>query len=165
MHYLMFSSNLMVRRAATEAFCNMSVNEDFLKLLRDGEKLRLWLAFVEDWDPSVDDNKEKFLTARAALGTLAGASNDEDVVKAMVVEDCGRTIRHVLEVANEELLHRLLVVISEMLSHESAKDVANYLAQQNLIPALSVTTKFNNPALHEILVSIVETMTSLLSST
>lgn len=153
----------MVRRAATETFCNMSQHEEFLKILRDGEKLRLWLAFVEEWDPSVDDNKEKFMTARASLGTLAGAACDEDVVNTLMKEDCGRTILHVLQIANEELVHRVLVLISQLLAHECAKQVANYLAQYNIIPSLSVVTRLKNPEFREILSSIVETMTSLLS--
>lgn len=163
-HYLMFSSNLMVRRAATEAFCNLSQHDDFLKILQDREKLRLWLALIEDWDPAGEDKTEKFLTARAALGTLAVAAGDEKVALALVQEDCGKTIQQVLRQEHEELIHRVLVLINQLLSHEeSSVQIANHLAQFNIIPALSVAAKFKNPEFGELLSSIVEVMTYLLS--
>lgn len=190
MHYLMFSSHLMVRRAATEAFCNLAQHEEFLKILRDKEKLRLWLALVEDWEnddggeqsASEDkDRHEKFLTARAAMGTLAMACMDEQVTLTVVTEDGARSIVHALQQRQLDLIHRTLVCILHMLSHvpegqsttsqqDVATHVAQYLAQNNVIPALSQATQSmqnqaNGAELEELMRSIAETMSSLLKDT
>jgi hypothetical protein len=47
-HYLMFSNHNMVRRAATEALCNLASHEEVLGLLRS-DKIKLWLGFCEDF--------------------------------------------------------------------------------------------------------------------
>ena len=160
-HYLIFSEHTMVRRAATEALCNMGGHESVLRFLRAPESLRLWLGLSEEYDKEVrgleveeegegeletieeeeeeveevvsegvlrlgsvertptseptskasTDQKqtrrkqlsdplyiqsltvqsEPYKTARAALGTLAGAVGDEQVVAALHAEGCAST--------------------------------------------------------------------------
>ena len=65
-HYLMFSDHLAVRRAATENLCNLSSNDTLLKLLRNPENVKLWVAFAEDWNN--EENSEAIPTALAASG-------------------------------------------------------------------------------------------------
>jgi hypothetical protein len=79
--YAQFSSHLMVRRAATEAMCNMVYHEKLVKHLcsNDGEKLRLWLAFAQD-------EANDFETARAAAGGLAMMVSHPELAKLVLKE-------------------------------------------------------------------------------
>lgn len=114
-HYLMFSDNLMVRRAASEVFCNMPTHDKLLQLLRQKEKVRLWLAFCEDWN-NENDAECALATARACAGTLACAAGDPRTTAAMIGENCAASIVALLESANAELVHRALVMLDTMLS-------------------------------------------------
>lgn len=67
-HYLMFSDHLTVRRAATETLCNVGAKEGFLKLIRNPDNVKLWVAFCEDWDSQ--ESAEALATALAAAGTV-----------------------------------------------------------------------------------------------
>jgi hypothetical protein len=67
---LQFSEHNLVRRAATEALCNMVYHPRVLAGLRNPDTLKLWLALADDY-------KGDLPTARAAAGGLAMASKDE----------------------------------------------------------------------------------------
>ncbi len=160
-HYLVFSDNLMVRRAAVEALCNMPTHDKVLQILRVPDKLRLWLGLAEDWT-SGDPADEAFLTARAAAGTLAGAASDPEVVEAMVKENCASTVRMLLETQNAELVHRALVIILELLSTEK-REVAEQLVLGEVIPAISVVTKMTSfPHLAELAMKCAQSMSSVM---
>ena len=97
------------------------------------EKLKLWLGLCEegvgiDEDEAerasataevrkavAEEVRERYLTARAAAGTLAVAAGaDAEVCSALVSLDCARTLTALLESAKPELVHRALVWITEM---------------------------------------------------
>jgi len=145
-HYLMFSDHVMVRRAATEVFCNMSANDDFLALLRVPDKVRLWLALCEDYgvDDEEDNNNnqsynyadEAYKTCRASAGTLACACGDDKVAFAVMQENIGNTITKLLDSGKLELIHRALVIIIELIE-SGGKDLAVHMASCNVIECIS----------------------------
>lgn len=141
----MFSQNLMIRRAATELLCNMSDHEALWKVLRVPEKVKLWMALSEDWDPEDDSRneeslKEAFLTARAAAGTLAITANDAEVAAAMKQEDCAKTVCSLLATGHLDLVHRTLVMIQALLRSE-VEGMAMHLLQGGVVQAMNVVLK------------------------
>jgi hypothetical protein len=156
-HYLMFSDHVMVRRAATEVFCNMSANDDFLALLRVPDKVRLWLALCEDYgvddddDDDNDDNDnnnnsssnqsydyadEAYKTCRASAGTLACACGDDKVALAVMQENIGNTVAKLLASGQLELIHRALVIVIELIE-SGGKDLALHMASCNVIESIN----------------------------
>eukprot|EP01039_Chlorochromonas_danica_P003633 gene3633-3978_t len=157
-HYLMFSNHLMIRRAATEAFCNMPTHEGLLKLLRQSEQVKLWLALCEDWSPNreecnhkeEEDYKEAFLIARASAGTLAMAAQDEEVVKAMMKEDLPSTLVSLFSTEQPELVHRALVLLHTVLEVSKGNDddsVAVRLLEGGVVPSMAAVAKVAQPEL------------------
>jgi hypothetical protein len=59
----------MVRRAATEALCNMASHPEAVKNFRSQDKLKFWLALACDWEGDMP-------TATAAAGALAMVASD-----------------------------------------------------------------------------------------
>mmetsp|Transcript_769 Transcript_769/g.1621 ORF Transcript_769/g.1621 Transcript_769/m.1621 type:complete len:1105 (-) Transcript_769:70-3384(-) len=109
--YAMFSDHPLVQRAATECLCNMVGNEDFMKVLRDVEELRLWLALASDFE----DNYE---CARAAAGCLAMATGDPTVAKALIeIPKFKERMDLCLSCGAVEILHRILVVVLNLVQH------------------------------------------------
>ena len=124
-YYLMFSDNIMIRRAAVEALCNMAGNKDFLQLLSDASKLKLWLGLCEEWDIDVDvdlsndknfDAAPHYFAARAAVGTLAMACEDLHVATSMISDeaDCAKALISILNSNQPELVIRALVVLQKL---------------------------------------------------
>ena len=118
-------------------------------MLRVGEKVRLWLGLAEDWDRE-EEPREAYLTARAAAGTLAVAASDELVGEALLSQDCARTIKSLLESQQQELVHRALVLIIELLSLEKKPLLAKHMMESGVIPAIAIVAKFNIPQLGEL---------------
>lgn len=160
-HYLMFSENSMVRRAATEVFCNMPAHDEVLKVLRQTEKLRLWLAFAEDWDS--EDNTEAFNTARAAAGTLAVATSDEEVCDAMLSEKCAIAIVKLFESGSPELVHRALVIVSN-LCESGGKKLALHLFEGRVIPSMGAVAGLKIPELVELCKETAAILSKTMSS-
>lgn len=156
-HYLMFSDHVMVRRAATEVFCNLSANESFLSLLRVPDKVRLWIALCEDYGESDDgdennnDNQhynyieEAYKTCRASAGTLACSCGDDKVALAVMQENIGNTITKLLQSGKLELIHRALVIVLELIG-SGGKDLAVHMASCNVIESINIaiTSLMNN---------------------
>lgn len=110
--YAMFSEHDMVRRAATEAMSNLIPHEAVMKHLSNGEKLRLWVSFAADYE-------DNFECAKAATGCLAMASSSLDVAKTLVKsKNFNSMIRSLLECGNLELMHRVLVIILNLLESQ-----------------------------------------------
>eukprot|EP01034_Spumella_vulgaris_P029108 gene29108-36099_t len=160
-HYLIFSDNVMVRRAAIEALCNMPTHEGILKLMRVGDKLKLWLGLSEDWENDTQDANEAFLIARAAAGTLAGAAGDPEVADAMCQNDCARTIVALMDSQNKELVHRALVIVLELLSTDK-RSVAEHLVTGAVIPAIGTVTKLNDPFLAELAMNCAQALSAVM---
>ena len=69
---LQFSDHEMVRRAATEAMCNLLPHPKMMEHMRSSETLKLWAAFAK---LGLEDPP----TAAAAIGGLAMAVMDPEV--------------------------------------------------------------------------------------
>jgi len=109
--YAMYSDHMDVRRAATEAMSNLVPHPDVMTYLGDPEKLKLWLAFASDFD-------ENYECARAAAGCLANATADPKITNELAkLTHFKEKIRSLLECGHLELMHRLLVILLNMLAH------------------------------------------------
>ncbi|KAI9984504.1 hypothetical protein PInf_005862 [Phytophthora infestans] len=120
LQYLQFSEHELVRRAATEAICNLLPNEKVVEqVFMNDEKVRLWLAFA-----SLEDEAEDFETARAAGGALAMVSQVPQVSWVILRQGGFKAFAAIIEEgSNVETLHRAL------------------FAMQNLFEALSSAAK------------------------
>ncbi|CAM9295729.1 unnamed protein product, partial [Discosporangium mesarthrocarpum] len=75
--YLQFSDHMLVRRASTEALCNLLPHIKMVEHLRQKETMKLWSAFCQlgEEDPP---------TAAAALGCVAMAIQDDQVANSFM---------------------------------------------------------------------------------
>lgn len=107
--YAMFSDHELVRKAGTEAMCNLIPHPAMMKHLADEENLRLWLAFAASYE-------ENFECARAAIGCLAMSTDSPDIAKTLVGLKAFRdSTKGILESGNLELMHRVLVMIQNLM--------------------------------------------------
>lgn len=107
--YAMFSDHELVRRAGTEAMCNLVGHPAMEKHLSDPENLRLWLAFAADFE-------NNFECARAASGCLAMSTDTPDIAGALIgLKTFKECITSLLESGNLELMHRTLVLIKNLI--------------------------------------------------
>ena len=103
--FAMFSDHELVRKAATEAMCNLVPNESFMKTLQEDKEMRLWLALASDYE-------EHYECARAAAGCLAMATGDPEVADTLIAcEKFKERMDQTLESGSLEIMHRMLVVI------------------------------------------------------
>jgi hypothetical protein len=109
LNYAMFSDHSMVRRAGTEAMCNLVPHPAMVKHLSDPQNLRLWLAFAADHESNLE-------CARAASGCLAMSTHIIDIAIALVgLPSFKESMTAILQSGNLELMHRVLVVIQNLL--------------------------------------------------
>ena len=111
---LQYSEHPLVRRAATEAMCNLACHPKALQHLGDPEKLKIWLALAEAYEGEGGDGGGDLPTARAAAGALAMASGDEGVTRALATAGAGRVWAALLRSGNPELVHRAAIVVRNM---------------------------------------------------
>jgi len=163
-HYLMFSDHLMVRRAACEVFCNCPTQDSLLRLLRDPEKVRLWVGLCEDW-AGEENPEESFLIARACSGTLAGAAQDEEVSAALMKENIGSALTALLESGNIELIHRGLVIV-ESLIENGGKTASLNLLENGVVKGISKAHKIiqGTPHLVSLAQEIAKTLSAVMNS-
>jgi hypothetical protein len=110
--FAMFSNHEMVRRAATEAMCNLVPHPAMMEHLADPEHAGLWLAFAADHELNYE-------CARAAAGCLAMATQDPAIAKTIVnLKKFNENIKCVLESGRLELMHRVLVMIYNLTQQE-----------------------------------------------
>lgn len=111
LNYAMFSDHTLVRRAGTEAMCNLVPHPAMIKHLSDPENLRLWLAFAADHESNLE-------CACAASGCLAMSTHIIDVASALVgLRSFKESMTALLESGNLELMHRVLTIIQNLLDH------------------------------------------------
>lgn len=107
--YAMFSGHELVRRAGTEAMCNLVGHPAMTKHLSDPENLRLWLAFAADYE-------NNFECARAAGGCLAMSTDTPEIAGALIgLKTFKESTTTILESGNLELMHRTLVSIKNLI--------------------------------------------------
>ncbi|KAG2524279.1 hypothetical protein BBO99_00004378 [Phytophthora kernoviae] len=111
LQYLQFSEHELVRRAATEAICNLLPNDKVIEqVFLNEEKVRLWIAFA-----SLEDEAEDFQTARAAGGALAMVSQVPQVSWLLMRKGGLKAFTSIVEQgANVETLHRALFALQNM---------------------------------------------------
>lgn len=109
--YAMFSNHEMVRRAATEAMSNLIPHPKMFEHLSNNDNLKVWVAFASDYE-------NNFECARAALGCLAMVTQDSTVANELAMISSSRSmIRNILECGRLELMHRMLVLLLNLLEH------------------------------------------------
>jgi hypothetical protein len=102
--------------------------------LRDPEKIRLWIAFCEDWCNA--DNEEAVATSMAAAGTLAVAAGDNAVSEALLKDGCAIAIVSMMESQVEGLVHRALVLALEFVQCGGVP-ARDHLGEQGIVAVLS----------------------------
>ncbi|KAG1699058.1 hypothetical protein DVH05_014429 [Phytophthora capsici] len=111
LQYLQFSEHELVRRAATEAICNLLPNDKVIEqVFMNEEKVRLWIAFA-----SLEDEAEDFETARAAGGALAMVSQVPQVSWVIMRQGGIKAFTTIIEQgSNVETLHRALFALQNL---------------------------------------------------
>jgi hypothetical protein len=105
LHFAMFSDHELVRRAATEAMCNLVPHEKMMEHLAEEEHMRLWFAFAVDYE-------DHFECARAATGCLAMATQDKDIAQTVIrLEKFKQHTMTLLESGRLEIMHRALAMV------------------------------------------------------
>lgn len=101
--------------------------------------------------PEKEELQEKFLAARAAAGTLAIAAGDPEVGKALCEQDCAKTVVALLESMQNELVHRALILISELVTAPEDADLCRsngvHLVEGGVVASISVVLKMNDAQL------------------
>ncbi|CAH0481599.1 unnamed protein product [Peronospora belbahrii] len=112
LQYLQFSEHELIRRAATEAICNLLPNDKVIEqVFMNEEKVRLWVAFA-----SLEDEAEDFETARAAGGALAMVSQVPQVSWILMRQGGLKAFSTIIQQgSNVETLHRALFGMQNML--------------------------------------------------
>jgi hypothetical protein len=103
-------------------------------MLCQDNNIKLWLGLIEEWLNDAD-NVVPLKTAKAAAGTLAMSSCDLQVATALGRNSCVETFVSVLRADEQDMIHRVLVTILEMLSNEDSQ-INNCLKQPDLLLAL-----------------------------
>lgn len=142
----------MIRRASTEALCNLSSHSAMVKLLRKRDNIKLWLGLVEEWVTSPQD-PTALATAKAAAGTLAMISADSEIAGLLCAEDCARTFLSVLECCEDDMAQRVLVAILEICSSDEVEHVKHFSSPE-MLSALQELLLSEN--LREIVVEIAK---------
>lgn len=106
LEYLQFSEHELVRRAATECMTNLLPDMAMVQHLRDGEKMKLWVALASDHEADLP-------TSRAASGLLAMAAGieDEELMESIVGSKCCEVLVELLTSGHPELVHRAAAAI------------------------------------------------------
>lgn len=111
-------------------------------MLRDPEKVRLWLGLSEDWD-NEENPQEGLSIAKATSATLAMTVSDEEVAKAVIQENVSKTIVCLLQSENKDLIHRTLVIIVSLVQC-LGNTAASHLLEGGVVPAISIVLKLGD---------------------
>jgi hypothetical protein len=118
--YCQFSSHPQVRQAATECFVNMVYHVDFVKymLRNDGERMKLWLSFSENFNEADEEGREiGYNNARAAMGGLAMMAEVPQLAMTMCEHGCVETMIYIMSNTDKDELHmRAAVCLRSMCS-------------------------------------------------
>lgn len=110
--YAMFSDHELVRRAATEAMSNLVPHPDAISYLRKPDRLKVFVAFASDYDVNYE-------CARAASGCLAMITGDQEIAREFCKLSNSRVmVESVLSSGKLELMHRILVVLLNLIESE-----------------------------------------------
>jgi len=138
---LQFTEHVMVRRAATEALCNMMYEpEVYTSYIQSPNKIKLFVALSD---------VEDFETRRAASGALAVLSQAEEITQHIKKVNYGyEVIKNLLEDKSEELQHRGAEITKNIIINSKKGDEnLNRLKNMGCIKQLEVLTHSQNPAI------------------
>ena len=128
MESLMFEEHELIRRAATEALCNMiqvpEVHDRFFK--DDIERVKLWTLF---------SGEDDIYLARAASGGLAQLTCDPTLCsKVMEVKSAPVILKELLMSENEELRNRGTYIVANLI--ESSEAIATSFISSEILEIL-----------------------------
>jgi protein unc-45 len=110
-HFAMFSDHELIRKAATEAMCNMVAHQAMLDFLVEADHIRLFLAFASEYEANYE-------CARAAAGGLAMATQDINVAQSLAEVPLFRDeMSAILECGRLEIMHRAFVILLNLVNH------------------------------------------------
>jgi len=138
---LQFTEHVMVRRAATEALCNMMYEpEVYTSYLQSPNKIKLLVALSD---------VEDFETRRAASGALAVLSQAEEIIQHIKKVNYGyEVIKNLLEDKSEELQHRGAEITKNIIINSKKGDESiNRLKNMGCLNQLEVLTHSKVPAI------------------
>jgi hypothetical protein len=128
MESLMFEEHDLIRRASTEALCNMiQMPEVHARFLNDDiERVKLWTLF---------SGEEDFDLARAASGGLAQLTHDSRIcAKVMEVKSATDILKELLASEKEELRYRAVYIVANLV--EADKKIAQELIASDFLEIL-----------------------------
>ena len=128
MESLMFEEHELIRRAATEALCNLiQVPEVHKRFFCDDiERVKLWTLFSGEEDVQL---------ARAASGGLAQLTCDPELCgKVMEVKSAPAILKELLLSENEELRNRGTYIVANLV--EASKEIASSIVSSDFLEIL-----------------------------
>ena len=128
MEGLMFEERELIRRASTEALCNMIQLEEVHKRFYgdDLERVKLWTLFSGEEDVAL---------ALAASGGLAQLSHDPKLCsKIMEVKSSLEILKELVTNENQELQYRGMYILANLI--EASQDIAAKLLEGELLDIL-----------------------------
>ena len=130
MESLMFEEHEMLRRAATEALCNMIQMEDVHKrfFYDDTERVKLWTLF---------SGEEDQLLAKAASGGLAQISYDPKICeKIMEVKSAMEILKELVTSENPDLQHRGMYILANLV--DASREIAEKIVEGDFLELFMV---------------------------
>jgi len=127
---LMFEDHEMIRRAATEAMCNLVQLDDVAKRFLDDdvERVKLLTLFAGEEDE---------LLSKAAAGALAQLTHNPQICQKMIaVKSCMEILKQICLSQNIELRHRGVYVLSNLV--EADKDIAEKLLDSSELEVMVI---------------------------
>ena len=122
---LMFEEHDLIRRAATEAMCNMISLDDVHKRFYgdDLERVKLLTLFSGEEDEAL---------AKAASGGLSQLTHDPKICEKMIgVKHCHQILKELLSHSNKELQLRGMYILANLVG--SSKEIATKIIEDDFL--------------------------------
>ncbi|KAL2916176.1 SWI5-dependent HO expression protein 4 [Polyrhizophydium stewartii] len=154
MEQLQFSDNTMVRRAATEALCNMMFLDEVLELYATGQGSRLKMMVALS-------DSEDFATRRAASGALAVLSSSGSTGAAAVAAQprAAEILVDLVQDESPELQHRGAETIKNVAA--ASASAARQIVEAGGVPTLAILAKGSEPTVAQ---TCVEALRALIAA-
>ena len=137
MEGLMFEEEELIRRASTEALCNM-IQEEEVQLRFHGddmERVKLWMLFSGEDDEQL---------ARAASGGLAQLSHDPKICqKIMEVKSATEILKELVTKDSNELMFRGMYILANLM--EASREIAEKIIQDDFMEVFMAYVQGESP--------------------
>jgi len=127
---LMFEEHELIRRAATEAMCNLVQLEDVTKRFHDDdvERVKLLTLFAGEDDEAL---------SRAATGALAHLTHSVPICqKMMAVKSCMEILKQICLSENIGIRHRAVYILANLI--EADKEIAEKILDNSELEAMII---------------------------